>query len=680
MVTSVKKHPALMALEQRFKLGNLSLSTQVGMRWRNRMEASDAYFKDYSNRFGWRENEQMLSDFPAMMKRYGTYVAIPYAVTQNWVADTYYRNPDPLIQDKGGNRDLSRILSDLGKSVHQEVDSERKMKDALLDQSWAGFGCVWASFRQSAYLSETERDLETGEPALVAKKQQILFKRINPWRIRWDPEGRDWDLSDHSYVALLYFRQLGDVMRDTRLSDEDKRRVMTHYLAGSAGENYDAQMVRYATLTSFQEEDPEYIRLPFWHIWARPEKLLYDMPLGAQFTTTPQPWPDEFADEDAFPLRYMAKNREPEDEGGLRGFVGIPDLTMIKPHVYAIMKSEALLLAANQHVINKYLSPKGALDDLAKQQLSDGTKAFSVIEFNKDAYNAFPSQMLDKIKPDDILQLVRQGDMKDLQHLEAIRHEMDMIAQIIGQGPADRGGQSRANTATESYGMQRGLERRRSNAIHTNGKHYNAVTKLFFTILKARQTLPMRYQMTSARFNETVWAEFNADTLSDLDLHFEYATGSSETRTRDEEFALRERMAAILMPVFQARGDVRAMMKVAQDLIEPLNIRGAEQYFNDEAIEIMKQLVAILKSVGDGNVLADDERVAKQIPELISRLAQEMLTQQDLAEVEAAAAGAAAPAPEGEGSLKAAPTPGEADFAAGARGSAAAGMGGGMAN
>jgi hypothetical protein len=677
MVAEMRKHPELEALEKTYKLENLSLQTIDGMRWKNRMEASEQYFRDYS--WDWKDNLQLLSDVRAMKKKWGNYACITYAVVQNFVADTYYRNPRVFVQDRSGNKDLTRILSDLFTSIHKEVNTERKMKEALQDQAWAGFGVIWNSFRMDYYIDEELFDYDLNQQgAVVPTKERYLCHRLSPWRVRFDPDGRQWDLSDHNYVAVLYYKSLAQVMRDPRLSDEDKRRTMAHLPFMTSA--FNSANVRYATLSSFKEEDPEYIRIPIWAIWARPDKKVYDQPLGASFTWTPQDWPAEFANDDSFPLLYMAKNREPEDESSLQGFAGIPDIRLIKPHVTAINKLEALFLAANMHVINKYLSVKGVLDDAAKTKLADGVRQFNVIELDKDALNAFPTQMQDKMKFGDVLQLVPQAELKDLHHLEGIRHEMDMISQIIGQGPADRGGVSEADSATESLGMQQGLQRRLSTSRHENGKNFCALTRIMYLILKQRQTLPIRYQMTTA-FNQSVWQEFSADTLRDLDLHFEYAVGSSEYRTREQEFQLRERMATILMPIFTASQNFRLQMKVAQDLIEPLEIIGSEQYFTDEAAAAAQQLLAIYRGLSTGVVHADDPRVAKQIPELVAQLAQAILTPQQIAEVEASVAGANPPEQgQSVGSLPAAPTPGQQDYATAAAGSAAAGATGGMPN
>jgi hypothetical protein len=669
------RHPELVKLDERFKNGKPLLSTADGLRWQNRMRASDAYFRDYSS--DWESNQELLVGFASLIKKYGTYLAIGYAIFQNLVADTYFRNPDPLIQDKKGNRDLSRILSDVAKAIHADVDSEAKMKRALLDPAWAGFGVLRADFAQEAeFLPEVYNFATKTKGAYLETKQRVLLKYVSPWHIRFDPEGREWDLSDHSFIAILYYRRLSEVMADGRISEEDKERVMAWWRSLKDG-RHGTDYVRYADLCDLEEDDPERIRLPFWHIWDRVSYTEVDQPLDADFVLTPQPWPVDLRDADRFPVEYIARNRDLVDKNGTRGFIGIPDARLIKPNLFNLQRYSALLGNSLRHVVNKYLSPKGALDDKAKHKVQENDAQFEVIEYDKDVFNAFPAQMQDKLNSDDILKLIPQAQLKELHHFKAIEHELNMIAQIIGQASADRGGLSDADSATESRGMQQRLAHRLSTMRHEAGKHYNNITELFFIILKSRQTLPLRYQMTTT-YNEKVWAEFAADDLRELDLHFEYAVGSSEPKTREEEFALLERATQILMPMLQARGDTRAQMKLAVELVSVLGMRDADRYFNDEALEIVKQLMAIEYGLQKGDIPADDMATAAKKQELLSALLNELGTEQDIAEVMASRANQNAPAPEGEGALPSAPTAGEAAYDAGARGAANAGAMGGM--
>ena len=72
------------------------------------------------------------------------------------------------------------------------------------------------------------------------------------------------------------------------------------------------------------------------------------------------------------------------------------------------------------------------------------------VEVDPAALDAFPAQMREKMSFKDMFGLIEQPDFKELRHLPGIKHEMDMIAQIIGQAPGDRGGMPESPTATDS--------------------------------------------------------------------------------------------------------------------------------------------------------------------------------------------------------------------------------------
>lgn len=689
---SREKNQAMAALDARYPLGGLSMTNADGMRWMHRMAASETYYNDYS--WDWAENQQLLVDVREMERKYGgaaggSYVMMAHSVQQNFIASTYFRNPDPLIEDKGGNRDLSKILSDVARAILAETNSERKMKEGLEDRWWAGFGFVWASFRQVA----NEMCPDCGSPApagqpcpgcggdnerhLDPKKQHVLLKRMSPYRVRFDPEGREWDMSDHTYAAVLYYPTLAQLMSDQRFNDDDRRRVMSSYKRGVSGDaSFDWRSVRATTVTDLIEDDPEYIRVPTWQIWARPEKKIYTQIHSTQFTMTPLDWPEEFADEDCFPFVYMPSSREPEDKESTRGFIGIPYLREIRAHLYNINRLESQFVAANQTAIFKYAMAKGALDATAQAVLQND-KQRAVIEWDPAALEAFPAQMRDKItKFSDIFDLVEQPDLKELRHLEGIKHEMDMIAQIIGQAPGDRGGMPDSPTATDSIIVDKRLRVRENTHKAEAGGFFKQLLKLIFLIVKHRQELPIAYQMTTPNYDQKIWSTFNADTIRTLELHFDYAVGSNEDRTREEEFSLRERVAQATLPFLQASGDLRDQMKVVRDLVTVLDPK-SEQYFQDDVQDLMAQLIAIQYGIAKGQIdPASPEVAAKQV-ELISMLGSRLLTQDKMAQIVTQNVGQTDQSPsQGMGSMAKTDTPGQSDFKAGAAGAASAGMGG----
>jgi hypothetical protein len=681
-----ERNPTMVALEEKYELGALELSTSEGITWDSRMRSSHQYFAEYS--YDWVENQAMLSDTRWCASKWSNYVMMAYAILKNLTADTYYRNPDPWIQAKNGDRDASRIITDIMRSIHRDVDSESKIKNALDDQGWAGFGMGIVSFHQKAW----EREDKT----LVPEEQSVLLKTLSPWECRFDPRGREWDMSDHLYFAHLYFPTLTALITDPAWNDNDRRRIMAWYRAAFAGDTigfnysgdlYSYQRIDYPSMTDVVEDDPYFVQVPCWMIWDRTKKQVVTQPYAALFTLTPKPWPQAFADADLFPVRYIARNREARNKRGEKGFIGIPDIRLIWTHLAAINRLESQFLAANQNAIFKYLTIKGLLDDATKAKLENDDQK-GLLELDPEALTSMPLQMQEKFSLSDVIALIPQPDLKEMRHLEGISHELNMIAQIIGQSATERGGLPPTKTATEFRGVEQKLNARLSVMRHEAGKHYNAITKLMFLALKGGQTLPIKYQATTETWKESVWAEVDPDAIRDLDLHFDYATGSAEERTREEEFALRERMYSILAPMFQNAGDTRIVKMMAKDWMESLNIHHLDQYFDDDIKALTQELLAIQYSIAQGKLNPAMPEVAHRQMEIISMLMGKILNPTEMKAVVQQVQGGGTQSAGGRGSGEsgggmASPakpmTPGQRTFDNAARGSAAAGAEGGMA-
>lgn len=670
----------MQALRAEHPLGTLTLTNDEGRSWRQRMNAADAAFRDYS--YDWKENQELLTGFRSMIDTYGTHVAIGYAIQQSWIADTYFDNPDPYVQDlKSGSQDIGNILSDVFRALMKKSESARYMKEAMQDQWWAGFGLLWPSYRQEAYERPSNKVVGMdGQPQteIVATKQEPLVRRVSPWRVRFDPDGRDWNLSDHNWISVDYWQTMDQAMADRRYSDEDKARLVAFH--GSSNAQWTAS-TRYSTIYGGEEQDPRYVRILMREIWARPGKKIYYMPVGADFVmgdgaAIANGWPDEYADADILPALYMARNRQSEDESGLTGFIGVPDIRLIKPQLYNIQRLDSLFTKANRHVIQKFLTRRGTLDPEATRKLEDSDKFAEIVEVDDDAFAAPNVALTEKVTVKDILWPIPQADFKELHMLEGIRHNMQMIWQIIGQGPADRGGQAEAATATESLGMQRGLQRRMSYAKSLGRFYFVELCKRFYLMIKSRQSLPVWYQRRARDGAAGAWAQFSADMWADLELNFDCTVGESDPRTREEEVAIRRQAAEVLLPIYTQFNDRRRIEAVSRMLVSPLNIVGLEELFDNELIELAKQAYAIDAALHDDAVSADDMELAAQKQEIYAAIVSKLLADSDIQQVES---GGVQPSAGGQGSLPAAQSPGEASAEAGAMGSAMAGRVGGMA-
>lgn len=644
------------------------MSTDDGILWESRGQASENYFNDYS--FDWEDNLTLLTDVRKLADDYGDYIMIAYPIMQNFVSDTYYRNPDVLVQDKGGDRDLSRMLSDVFTSILADSNSEQKMQHSLFDQSWAGFGVVMPLMRQKTY-----RDGEE----IVPEWQRIMVKSLSPWKVRFDPRGREWDLSDHAYVAIRVTPSLSQIMKWPWMSDEDRRRIIAWNRMGMRDSSsslgpYEASRIEYAGEN--EETDPDIIPVPIWMYFDRTKKLVFYQPAGSRFCLTPQPWDEELAEADTFPIVYMAKNREPERKDGRNGFIGIPDVRLIKPELQAIRRLDSQFIRANQNAIFKYVVPRGFFKQEELDKLSTD-KQKEVVFYDKEEFESLPMTIREKISVKDLIQLVPQPDLQETRHLVGIKHKFDMIAQILGQSTGDRGGMPVTETATDARIVNERLNQRLISLRHDGGKHFMSLVRLIYLMVKQYQVLPISYQMTT-QYNEKVWSKFSADKIRELDLHFDYSIASTQPKTREEQFALHERFLTLMITAQQVQGDRRPIMLLAREMAQLLGIRNVEKYFNDVVIDLLKELAAIMHGIQSGELSAADPNVVARQIELTSQILNEMLTADDLASAMASAQNAPEPESGGGGSIAAVPSPGERAFDAGTRGASAAGAVGGM--
>lgn len=654
---------ALDALRQYAFKGKLE--DDLGRVWNQRYKASDEYHKDQT--WDWKENRELLVEFRNMVSRYGTYVAIGYAVMQNLVSDVYFRNPDTWVEDKGGNRDLSRILTGLFGGIHAEIKTERKMKDALFDQCWS-LGAIQISYEQKEHDELVPVLDDEGEPIVddngdipmfedpemgnvplaqvgddghfltqrIVDSQRIVERRVSPWRLRYDPDGLDWEFEDHKYLFIKFKRSLGQCLRDPRFTDEGKQKLVAWFQQRNGTNYQNLQKISYAVLGG-EERDPDFLDVELVETWDRVNKQVIYLPCEAEFTIGEHAWPRWLANADngagKFPVRVIAFDREPEDEDGLHGFYPIPPMRRIKPNIYNINRMESLFVEGNTHVVNKYVAPEGLLTSTEMTKLySDKNR--EVITYDPKALTqVMPGNAA--LTPEAVKQLfflVPQGDNKEAKHIEGIQHEMNMIAQILGQSSGDRGGLAMAGSATEALGLQQRLQQRLSETREAAAKHYNALTELIFLALKSEQQLPIRYQMIG-EFNESTWAQFAGDQWKDLDLHFNYSTAPQEARTREQEMALRQQVLQVVMPVAQELGDVRLIKWLMQLMVEPLDVTGVEKLLGDDASSIAAQLLQLDYALRNGQIRPGDPNVAVMKQELTSKLIGATISQSDMQQV-----------------------------------------------
>lgn len=695
---------------------NGALETKEGEEWYPRLERSE---KDHNtNATDWEELRALmveLEEFSETVSRdgNGVYVSLAWSVVQNLTADIYYKNPDPWITPRGQSHpDLPRVLRDVARVIHTQASTEEIFRDALVAEGFAGFAGHWASFLQydrdvpvplvddagfpvlspdgEVEFEIDESGNEVTEPE--AYHQGIVGEFVSPWDLRFDPDGRRWDLLDHKYVIRKYWKSLKDFAED---DDYDKTgiRMLKAYVRGhqkgstgvTADDDPDDGGSLLSGVVEFDDKDPAYVMVECNEVWDRTKRRILHIPTGAKFHIKLADWPEDFAEanhgQGEFPLTLIALNKAPEDKRKKKGFWPIPTLRLIRSQLLAIQRLEYLYLESATTAIRKYLAIKGLLgdDEIAKIQDDSNRDVISVDVALLSKVLGAGAVGLDPLQVDlrrMIVPLMNPEDGAEMQRIEAaIGHQMQMIWQILGQGPGDRGGLADAGSATEALNLAARLEKRIDAKVEQMGKIYDRVTEKFFLLLKGRQTLPVAYARATGPYAEEMWGEFHADEIRDMDLVFKHRTGAQRPRTRVQDFQERSQIFAAASPLSPFAGDTELLRELFLWSIEPLE---ASDGFVErvrkrvDAREIAKQVAQMEVAIAEGQMDPTDPQVANQLHELQASLVNATLTDEDIARMvsdKQATQDASAQKPKSAGALAyQSALPGEGNAAAGRAG------------
>ena len=697
------------------------LQTPLGRKWRPRIEASEAYHRENSHDWDY------LRDMYVNMQRivdstWSPKVAIAYSVITGNASDVYFNNPESWIQAKSGDPDgtISQAFRDIANTIHRDADTEGIMRKCLIDDGWAGFGVHWAYFEQiDAPPEEPEPQAvpagaptgeEAGEqvaapgygpPQPEPISQKVCGDYCEPWDFRVDPDGRDWKLRDHKYIARKYRKTIAQLLELPFADDRGKAMLYTWAKNRRPSRTHYSDSKWGSDATSI-DKDISYIPVDMWEIWDRVTKTVIHIPVSADFDFASYPWPRAWRYGDTFPATFVGFNWEPGDSQRKRGFYPIPLLRLIRDQIENINDLEGLWMEAATSDVIKFLTIKGLLEE---QEITNLTNNLSrqivaidvtkIREFFPTAVNSLGEIDLRRI----FHQLEPNAKGASFEYEKAIEHELRQIARIIGAGPQDRFGLPEARSATEAAGLIDAMGKRGRTKSELAANKYDEITEKFFLILKTMQTLPIEYRASIDGFSEGVWQQWtNLAAVRTMSLAFEHRVGSSRSRDPQAEATARNAFGQMVLPVYQASQQFDKVDAIVKWMAEPQNFRDLG-IFQSQSKEIAKQLAYMTALLKAAPQLASDPDFADEKANLSSQLALSLLSPAGTNQVamkvnEAIASGktampwGASNDPRGRksmfehreqapssGSLPAQASPGERAFgASAAAGSAAAGM------
>lgn len=692
--------------ELRDKAGTMAgpFETELGKEWGPRAKRMETYYKEKS------------ADWDDLWKLYAkTYREIAFSdgskavikdalaktIVKNWIADLWATIPDPQLRSRRSrqNPNFDRALCDLATAVHDVAGTDQQFKRGLTVAAYQGGFVIWPVFEQRGQFvqlaSENVPPLpqdgeetaeptgvqdEAGEPqqapqTFVADAQRVRNQMVPLSLMRFDPNGREPDLYDDQYIGRIYTRKLSEWWADERI-DLNQRKMLVNAISASDRRGLTTQPSN--SVERQVETDPDFIDVKCLEIWSRPSKKIIHIPIisgeYANFEIGPFDWPTTYAKADfgrgKMPCRLIMADWNPPDKDDSDGRYPLPLLRDIRGLLEDRIRLYNLFFEAARSVIDKYFTIDGITTAAAlTKAMSSDQKEIVFLDRDK-VQSALNVTNLGGI---DFSKLIRRFETSDKQ-LQALNFSAmidrveTQIYENVGQGPADRGGITKAESATATMNIRAKMDIRTGDQSEQIADAYDDVTELDFMLLAEHGTLPIPYMKTSDNLDQSVWDEFEPELLEGEDFSFSHVRGSSRPQNKQGQKIERKDFLATAGPFLA--NDPQKLNSILSWVLEAYDFPDVKAMLANPIKDLLKQLFAIDVFLGDHPEEAANNKIAAQKQEIVSQLEKAGLSQSDMTQIVMAASGKTGAAPEG-GAVGTGPkslTPGQQAAGAGAAG------------
>jgi hypothetical protein len=662
-----------------------------GKVWAERLRVSENYFKE--NSLDWAFLYELYCDIDAQRKRWRTNVSLGWAIVNNLIADEGLNDPEYWLTSlrTDADPDMEAKLRSLSRTLHRVNGTKDCMDDGRVLCAIYGHAVHWSDFKQVSEPAYTgEFDEVTGKPMVSvdddgnelsrAVEQEVIGELVSPYDMRYDPDGRRWDLKDMKWIARCYSRSLQDFEEDPAIDDEALK-VLRQWDAQKMQDRRTSKRNEYGG-QNFDEKDAGFRMIDVWEIHSRVDKKIYHVPVGFEYCVLTTPFSRWAMKTGLYPATIIAYNKNPDDPQKKKGFYGIPDLRLIRSPLENLNKLERLYVDYATTIVQKYFVPDGIFDKKALAKIQSlVTRELIEVDLGTLFKKLGISGTAGELQHFDIRKLIMRMSQEDredgLKLLEGMSHELDVIYQTIGQGPSERGGISAADSATESINIRQMLEKRINKRFNRSLDIIDTISEKQLLIVKHMSTLPIRYDLAMDN-GEEVWSKFAAEQIEDIDFMFRARSNASRPLTKTEyQNQLKEAMSLVL-PMLQ--GNVtRELRFMIRSYMGTFDIPGIKEMFKDETPELAKQALMLIDHIRQTGDMSP--AVGSKVIEMLASLANALLSPADIEEVarDSASEKPAETAQQQSGSPVAARSTGQNAFAD-AAGLAAAGQLGGLQN
>jgi hypothetical protein len=439
------------------------------LKWHSAILAGEARRENYAKRYRWEDFiDQFKGHFHIDELALDPEISIPpinlvFAYLKTEIPSLYLRDPHFEITPKQESSILSAKIREMAINY---IWRQKRMKRESKKNIWDG-KLVGHSWFKTGYTGKF-MPIEDGNGHIseYVENEDFFGYRVSWKDISFNPEAID-PPHDCRWIAHRFFRPLADVQANERYSH-------TKELLGSPLIPDDHPQRR----TGVGSDGSETLWVKMYEVWDIVNKQVFVVAEGLdRYLEKPKKWRYKMR---GFPFSFLSFNPVNDEP------YPVPDVYQFETQILELMKIRAMQLDHLKRFNRQMEAEKGALDDEAKVNLSQG-RTGAVIEVNQ----------IGKLQP-----ISYPSIQTDIYAIEE-RVKEDLI-NVSGQSPMERGGAQKTTTRTigELLEIQKGAKNRRSEQVDTMEDFLEDCARNLISLLMQYADTPFYIKLTGKESQE----------------------------------------------------------------------------------------------------------------------------------------------------------------------------------
>jgi hypothetical protein len=514
--------------------------------WKGRIDRSKKFQERHSKT--WKRNEKLLFGAIKGDDSQENELAYCWGLVKALETAIYVQNPEAIVEAYDDAEMLkAKLWSSLVNYDFDQMELKAPGNLMLIDNFVNGYGAIIESLDNE----RNEVEDEAGETYTTVQGQEYQARRIVPKDILFDPQGTRIDLSDHRYVACAWYPTISQLReyKDFDLPDdieeypesfsEMRRDPKSAAKYGDTSAAYPRQ----------KERDPAFRTICIWEIWDKVNKKLLNVTDYKFKEIGKTDWPAKFkiGARDMFPVTLMAFN--PVNTG----FYPKPEIDLIANQLILLNMLDNAIYRDTLTKWDKWVSIADLFtpDQIAK--LTDPNPKNSVLEADRSTITELARSSQGQVPLDPTKILFRLPNPEPHQDMMAIKEMVKQeINDIVGYGPAERGGLPQTRSAREAVAIKEKLDMRLAKRADAVADFYRLFGAKHIRFLQ--QTMEIeRYARVFSIAKELSAAGYQEYAADDIqgDFNFIVYAGTSAPRSTEAKRNSEMQLFSTLLPLIQ---------------------------------------------------------------------------------------------------------------------------------